>query len=364
MKKICFVGGFSGGGTERATFLIANELSINTNQYEVYVLNIYQGPKKRSFKLNENITYKELTYNDWNYINKIKKLFSINYLVNKFLKEYKIDIVISVEAMTGMFTLLPSKLVRAKHIIWEHANFFQKQNSKLIDIIRSIEVKIANYYVVLTKKDLENFKGNFKILSPITFIYNPILNNYGENMYDSHSNIIISAGNLRDIKNFLVIPEVASKILERNNNWKWEIYGEKKGDYYKKLKRKIKYYKVDKHVKLCGKTSDMDSVYKKSSIFVLTSKMEGLPMVLLEAKANKLPIVSFDIETGPREIVTNNFNGYLVENNNIYEMTEKIHDLLIDREKRIYMSGNSHYDIDKFNIKKIVNEWENIFDKM
>ena len=55
----------------------------------------------------------------------------------------------------------------------------------------------------------------------------------------------------------------------------------------------------------------MPGIYKKSAIYVLTSLMEGLPMVLLEAKAYRLPIVSFDIETGPDEIVDDGVNGYL-----------------------------------------------------
>ena len=72
----------------------------------------------------------------------------------------------------------------------------------------------------------------------------------------------------------------------------------------------------------------MDNYYKKSKIYVMTSRYEGMPLVLLEAKAYKLPIISFDIDCGPSEEVIDKKNGYLIKPFDIDEMADKIKELL------------------------------------
>jgi glycosyltransferase involved in cell wall biosynthesis len=88
--------------------------------------------------------------------------------------------------------------------------------------------------------------------------------------------------------------------------------------------------------------------------------MEGLPMVLLEAKSQGLPIVSFDIETGPSDIVRDGVNGYLVESGNTDAMAEKICNLIESPSLRASFSENSGLDMEKFDEENIVKQWETL----
>ena len=90
----------------------------------------------------------------------------------------------------------------------------------------------------------------------------------------------------------------------------------------------------------------------------MTSRFEGLPMTLLEAKSYKLPIVSFDIKTGPRECVLDEVNGYLVQDENIKLLSDRICDLVEDDKKRINFSQHALDNTEKFDINKIVDEWK------
>ena len=99
-------------------------------------------------------------------------------------------------------------------------------------------------------------------------------------------------------------------------------------------------------------------------MFVLTSRFEGLGIVLLEAKANNLPVISFNCDCGPSEIVKNNVNGYLINCFNVKKMSEKIYELLTNKKNCIEFSNNSKLDMDKFEPNLIVNEWDTLIKEL
>ena len=95
----------------------------------------------------------------------------------------------------------------------------------------------------------------------------------------------------------------------------------------------------------------------------MTSEMEGLPMVLLEAKSYGLPLVSFDIMTGPSDIIRDGVNGYLVSYGDVEELTEKIAKLIDSDELRMNFSSNASLDMEKFDFNEIMNKWNMILEK-
>ena len=95
----------------------------------------------------------------------------------------------------------------------------------------------------------------------------------------------------------------------------------------------------------------------------MTSKFEGLPMVLLEAKTWGLPLLSFDIMTGPSEIIQNGVNGYLIPAYNMELFRKKIERLITDKELRMSFSNKSQIDMDKFELNNIMNKWYHVLGK-
>ena len=102
--------------------------------------------------------------------------------------------------------------------------------------------------------------------------------------------------------------------------------------------------------------------YGKYSIFAMTSYVEGLPLALLEAKANQLPSVSFDILTGPSEIIDDGRNGYLIEDGDINSFAEKLEMLMRDELLRVSFSRQSRQGIERFQKEKILEQWKALFD--
>ena len=151
---------------------------------------------------------------------------------------------------------------------------------------------------------------------------------------------------------------MAKDVLNKNPDYKWLILGD--GEDKEKLENKIKEYNLEDKLILKGKVSNVEDYYKNSALYVMTSRFEGLPMTLLEAKNFKLPIVSFDCQTGPAEIIRNNINGYLVKANDIKEMSNKVNSVLQDDKKLKEFSDKAELDIDKFNINSIIDKWTSL----
>jgi len=343
--RICFYGHFTGGGTESACLKVANGLAeIN----DIYILN--SENRNLSFYLDNTIKYSFL---------KNKKIIFKWCELFMFLKKNKIDILISLEALSGVISFLPCFFSNAKYIIWEHANYYQTEGSKKIQKIRQLELLFSDAYVVLTDRDKNNFLNHFKIKTRLIRIYN-IADAATSTNYSIESKKIISAGHIREIKNFKIIPDIGKIVFNKHPDWQWLIYGDGIGKEYDILTQKIKEYDLEENILLCGRSNNMNEVYKNASIYVMTSLKEGLPMVLLEAKSNKLPLISFDIETGPSEIIRDEVNGYLIPSYNLEKMTDKICELIENEKKRNKFSINSYLDLELFDEETILKQWKKL----
>ena len=278
-------------------------------------------------------------------------------LLLHLIEKNKIDILIDVEVIASLFSIPATLFTKTRLITWEHFNFYEDNGSSLRVFSRKLISRFSDCIITLTEQDKINYLNNLKIKGKIDFIYNPIEN--GDRIScDIKAKQLISVGRLTYQKGFDMLCEIAKEVLKDNPDWKWIILGD--GEDKEKLESKIKEYNLQGKLILKGKVSNVEDYYKNSSLYVMTSRFEGLPMTLLEAKSYKLPIVSFNCLTGPSEIVRNNINGFLIETGNVAAMVNKIGILLSDINKREDFSNKSNLDIEKFRLKPIVDKWENI----
>ena len=124
----------------------------------------------------------------------------------------------------------------------------------------------------------------------------------------------------------------------------------------------IKQNNLENHIILKGSSCDIYDLYQDYSFYVMTSRYEGLPMVLLEAKAKKLPIVSFDINSGPSDIIRDGVDGFLIKTFDCEAMANKICELIENPELRQKLSDNAHGNLDKFSKEKIIKQWCDLID--
>ena len=184
-----------------------------------------------------------------------------------------------------------------------------------------------------------------------------------KDVYNSKSKWILSVGRADPVKGYDRLIEIAGKLKDSHPDWQWHIWGDFDSSYGEELLKKIHRLRLDSFIKYKGTSDDIWKIYPQYAMFVMTSYYEGMPMVLMEARHSGLPLLSFDIQTGPAELIRNGENGYLIRNGDIEEMTERIHGLIGNESERKRLSENAILDDLKYDEKKIKNKWLKVIRK-
>jgi glycosyltransferase involved in cell wall biosynthesis len=173
---------------------------------------------------------------------------------------------------------------------------------------------------------------------------------------------IIAIGRLSRVKGFDRLIEIAACIKVKHNDWKIKIVGE--GELENDLKTLSRNLNVENNVLFTPFTEHIQDEYLNSSIYALTSYSEAFPMVLLEAKANGLPIVSFNCPEGPVDIINDGIDGFLVEDGCKEDFCEKLSVLIENKSLRAEMGRQSKIDSFRYMEDKIRIEWEKLLKEL
>lgn len=360
MKKICFLIGnlSSSGGTERVTTLIANNLA-KYSKYEISILSIVDG-KIPFFDLDPKISIHSL--------HDKKVSFKSNYLstvwnIRKFVQVQKIDTLIVVDSIACIFTIPALLGLKVKHISWEHFNFNNNNGVKLRDLSRKLAAKYCDYVITLTEKDKILWENNLKnINAQVIAISNPcpfpIIQSYTK---EKNTKIVLAVGRLTHVKGFDMLLQAWTHVHQFLPEWHLKIVGE--GEDREKLSNFILNNNLTSSVELVGNTNNIKDYYEQAEILCLSSHFEGFPMVLLEAQAFGLPIVAFDCETGPAEILADT-DSILVPQNNINLFASSLIDLMKNEEKRKLINFKSKEKAKIYQPQSIIEQWIKLLDSL
>jgi GalNAc-alpha-(1->4)-GalNAc-alpha-(1->3)-diNAcBac-PP-undecaprenol alpha-1,4-N-acetyl-D-galactosaminyltransferase len=355
MKILFFNSSLRSGGAERVLSTLANSFS-EKEDYKVIVAT-YLNEEKDFYKLNKNIKrIKFGTSIGKNIFSKIIKRVQKLYNIRQIVKEEKPDFILPLIVYTNIEVVIACLGLKTKILVAEHSNYWAVK-SKLIRVLRIMTYRLASKTIVLTKKDKEIYD---KYLNNVEVIGNPILLNYTEN--SSRNETLLCVGTLYHIKQFNHAIEAFSMIHEKYPKWKLLIAGS--GIELENLKNLAKKLNLENKIEFLGNISNIENLYSTSSIFVLCSKHEGLPMVIGEAMISNLPVVSYDCHTGPSEFIENEISGLLVEPNNKEELSSKIEYLILNPDKREYFAKNAKEKIKEFSIENIIKKWKKQFNEI
>jgi glycosyltransferase involved in cell wall biosynthesis len=343
------------GGIPRVVSLLSDNLLLTPN-IEIHIVS-YLDEKETGYNWNKEIKFHSL-------ISKRQSMktgiFKATIRLRKILTSENIDILISCGSLFGPLGVLSTRLIKTRLIYWDHSNYFENTSHNFKIKSKNFTARYADSVVPLTKTDELNYR-KYTSAKNIIQIYNPIDSKL-ENLkhdYDKESKLIISVGRLTAQKNFLGLVEVAKKVFLELPDIKWHIYGS--GHEKELIQEKIIEEGIENKLILKGQSDNLYKLYPSYVMMVMTSKYEGFPMTLLEGMANKLPLVSFDIPTGPDEIIFEKSNGYLIKPFNYDDMADKIIELIKNESNRVSFSNKNIELIEQFNMKSIIDQWINLF---
>lgn len=358
-EKICLVDYDLSvqGGVEQVTVSLANAL---VESYDVYVV---------SLCLKGNVPYiLDRRVHFYSFHEKEQRLrhmrSTLTVPLERFLKENGISVAIAQGTYVGFILSALRLRSRTKLVFCDHGALANQWEDKSTVLARAISASLCHRIVTLTKRNQDDYIRRLHI-SPkkIKYIYNWIdLNVFNLSRYDLNAKKIISVGRFGKEKGFDQLIKAFLPVAKKHPDWSLTIYGD--GEMMPAVKELVEEYHLENQVSLPGMCSDLGAKYQEYAMYVLPSYREGLPLVLLEAKANRLPIVSFDIMTGPREIVRDKVDGVLVPPENISALSGAMNYLIEHPEVRKEMSDHSQENLDLFSKEKILAEWKSLIDSL
>jgi glycosyltransferase involved in cell wall biosynthesis len=174
--------------------------------------------------------------------------------------------------------------------------------------------------------------------------------------------VVVAAGRLTRQKGFDLLVDAYAQVARRHPDWQLHIYGS--GPERDRLLAQIRRLDLGGRVRLMGYTDRLSVQMSRAAIYVMSSRVEGFPMVLLEAMAVGLPVVSFDCPNGPADLVRQGSNGTLVPAGDVRGLADALSAVMADPGCRARMGEAARATARQYDIGRICHQWEDLFDEL
>lgn len=361
--RIAFIveSSHNSGGIERMLSAIANEMSY---YYHVTVITALNCGRKDFFPFDPRVERIDLGLD-----NTDRAIFLRQYRqgVESCLKvTAPQDICISLGS--SEFTFLPFLNEGSKKVLWyhfalnhdmmtSHASRFRLVNWSLGLLRTARRLYVARKYdhiVVLTKEDEKAWR---RYVKNVSYIYNPItIHPTGKNDYSSKR--AIAVGRLDTQKGYDFLFKAWVFVHQKYPDWQLDVFGSgRKADFQPLIDAEG----LQDVVHLKGATDNIAQEYASHSFLVLSSRFEGFGLVLVEAGASGLPLISYNCKSGPSEIIRNGYDGYIVNKvGDIIGLADAICKMISSETDRKLMGERARKDMKRFEMKNISECWRNL----
>lgn len=363
------------GGVERVLTTKANYFA-EVLGYDIYIILTDGKGKQPYYPLSKEVNIVQLDINfeilwSLSFLKKIPAYLRKQRLykkrLTKVLFEIKPDITISLlRREINFITNIKdgSKKIGELHVNRNNYRNFEKNDNSIIkglfaklwmkDLVRHL--KRLDKFVVLTEED----KKNWKELNNVICIPNPITS-VSVKRSSLENKKVIAVGRYVYQKGFDLLLQAWEKVNNKHSDWYLNIYGGGERDEYIQIAKNLN---ISKSCHINGPIANINDKYAESSIFVLSSRFEGFGMVIIEAMTCGVPSVSFGCPCGPRDIINDGVNGFLVENGNVKQLAEKICILIENEKLRRKMGEQCCIDSNEYNIENLAEKWAKLFESI
>ncbi|MGO4905940.1 glycosyltransferase family 4 protein [Flavobacterium sp. W20_MBD1_R3] len=347
------------GGVARVIAVKANYL-VEHLGYEVVILTQNGGNFPLFYSFNEKIIFQDMILKGKN----LSFLKTYRKQLNSTVKTIKPDIIIvcdnGLKAYLIPFILnnkIPLVLeMHSSRFIDESGsmkNSFATMYSNIIFQFKKKGIKKYDQFVVVTNESIAewNVKNTMVIPNPLWFVT--------EKSSELKNKKAIAVGRHTYEKGFDSLLQIWKKIVLKHPDWVLEIYG--KSDKNFDLKTLAENLNITDNVVFQEPIQNINEKYLEASFYVMTSRYEGFGMVLIEAMASGLPCIAYDCPCGPRAIITDREDGFLIENGHESDYVAAIETLIANEVLRGEMANKAKLSSKKYDLDAIMQTWNQLF---
>lgn len=366
MRISLIISSLKSGGAERvlsnmATYWVEKKHDVSMITLDSRLSDFYElHPEVKRYDLDVMDASTSMLDAAKNNLLRIKKLRSA-------IVESKPEVVISFMDVTNVLTLLSTRGLGIRVIVSERSvpAHYPIENAWLK--LRSMTYSLADVVVAQTSEVGRWIEDNMKC-KKVVVIPNPIhlgmVTNSGVRLLDvigapTKAPTIIAMGRMTNEKGFDLLIKSFSMVASSYPDWRLVIFGE--GQERNKLTSLAKDLGVSDRVFMPGLMKNPAHLLREADIFVLSSRFEGFPNVLLEAMACGLPVISFDCPSGPGEIIRDGVDGLLVPPEDVGAMAKTMDRLMADERERVCLKARAPEVCERFSMDKVMGMWEALF---
>lgn len=364
---------FNSGGMERMLTTICNAVAAmrgtEGSAFRVTALSAFNEGRPDFFPFDGGVARVDLGIRRAGMAPKdVKKVYKQR--LTEWLSENPQDVVVSLGSLEYFF--LPDIKDGSRKIFWFHFAYnydletchrtpwmcVNRLIGRLTQRRRTAIARRYDHVVVLSRADLETWQRAMgRDAHKVSYIYNPLT--LAPKAVESYATKrAIAVGRIERQKGYDYLVRAWEEVHRVNPDWKLDIYGNGEEHAVSALQRQIDSAGLTDVVTLCGRSSDIAAEYARHSLMILSSRYEGLVLVLIEAAACGLPLVSYDCEQGPKEIIDEGENGFLVRPvGNISGLADAINRLADDENLRQRMGTKARDLTSRFAIEHIAEVW-------
>jgi glycosyltransferase involved in cell wall biosynthesis len=280
--------------------------------------------------------------------------------LRRAFKEVRPDVIVSFLSRTNILTLISTLGTKTPVIISERNNPKKQQLGFTWNLLRKLVYGRAFGMVTMTKAALEYFPIGMRARSWV--IPNPVIipqkmMKTGVNRLDG-LNVLTAVGRLVDQKGFDILIAAFARVAPAFPDWRLVIWGE--GPDRNSLEQLVIALGMRQRISLPGVSERPGSWVENADAFVLSSRYEGWGNVLLEAMASGLPVVSFDCEWGPAEMIQDGVDGILVDRDDTIGLSNAMATVMKDKTLRETLGANAALSAQKYSHEKILADWNSV----
>lgn len=359
MKLLFYIHGITGGGGERVLATLANEFAKRSESVGIAT----DTDTPFAYKIDSRIVLHDLyegTNDNSTHISKIYNSILIRKNIRRIAKQEKPDVIVAFMSALGCSVIASTLGLGIPVVVSEHTNVSRKLG-RLLDIKRRLFYPLANAVTILTRYDKKLWKNKY---DNVVYMPNPVSLKENKRALDRDKTVLaVGRVNQWKIKGFDNLLRCWAKLCHLHPNWKLKIAGDADTNALEFLNTLANELGCCNY-EFLGFRKDVYELMQRSEVFCLSSRVEGLPMALIEAMNAGCCCVSFDVVTGPREIIRHGFSGLNAKNQDNEDLTEYLDRVMSDDVLRKSLASNAPQSIMKYSTDRIINRWYILFNKI